>query len=223
MGISIIGDIPFYVSGDSADVWASRGLFKMASATRVNKVLNEYEKALEKYKKDLAKKEKDKDKEKESEPLKEPRKPKPEALVFESVAGVPPDYFCADGQLWGNPIYDWKKMKEDHYAWWMSRLEDNFKLFDFLRIDHFRAFSSYCEIDANAETARDGKWIPGPGLDFFEAYDKKFKDRSRLIAEDLGEVTPDLMDFMSKVGIPGMRVMEFAFYPGDNSSCRTTL
>ena len=63
-------------------------------------------------------------------------------------------------------------MKADHYAWWMSRLEDNFKLFDYLRIDHFRAFSSYCEIEANAETARDGKWIPGPGLDFFEEYDK---------------------------------------------------
>ena len=129
LGISIIGDIPFYVSGDSADVWASRELFKMASATRVNKVLKDYEKALDKYKKELEKQEKSGDK--TEEPLKEPRKPKPEALVFESVAGVPPDYFCADGQLWGNPIYDWKKMKEDHYAWWMSRLEDNFKLFDY--------------------------------------------------------------------------------------------
>ena len=215
LGISIIGDIPFYVSGDSADVWASRDLFKMATPSGVNKVLKDYEKALEKYKKAI---EKGETTDKDGEPLKEPRKPKPEALVFESVAGVPPDYFCADGQLWGNPIYDWKKMKADHYAWWMSRLEDNFKLFDYLRIDHFRAFSSYCEIEANAETARDGKWIPGPGLDFFEEYDKKFKDRSRLIAEDLGEVTPDLAEFMGKVGIPGMRVMEFAFYPGDNSS-----
>ena len=153
LGISIIGDIPFYVSGDSADVWASRDLFKMASSAKTNKVLKDYEKAMDKYRKALEKGDKDAD----GEPLKEPRKPKPEALVFESVAGVPPDYFCADGQLWGNPIYDWKKMKEDHYAWWMSRLEDNFKLFDYLRIDHFRAFSSYCEIDANAETARD--WI----------------------------------------------------------------
>lgn len=214
LGISIIGDIPFYVSGDSADVWASRDFFKMASATKVNKIRKEYEKAMDKYKKAIEKGEVDE----KGEPFKEPRKPKPEALVFDSVAGVPPDYFCEDGQLWGNPIYDWKKMKEDGYSWWMSRLEDNFKLFDYLRIDHFRAFSSYCEIDANAENARDGKWIPGPGHDFFAAYDKKFNDRSRLIAEDLGEVTPDLADFMSKVGIPGMRVMQFTFYPGDDSS-----
>jgi len=214
LGISIIGDMPFYVSGDSADVWAGRDLFKMASASRVNKVLKDYEKALDKYRKEAEKNSTDED----GEAPKEPRKPKAEALVFECVAGVPPDYFCADGQLWGNPIYDWKRMKEDRYAWWMNRIEDNFKLFDYLRIDHFRAFSSYCEIDANAETARDGKWIKGPGLDFFDEYDKRFKDRSRLIAEDLGEVTPDLVEFMGKVGIPGMRVMEFSFYPGDDSA-----
>ena len=213
LGIAIIGDMPIYVSGDSADVWASRDMFKMASVAKVNKLLSDYEKAMAKYQKEIKKAEG-----KTEDLPKEPSKPKPEALVFDKVAGVPPDYFTADGQLWGNPIYDWKKMKADHYAWWMSRLEDNFKLFDYLRIDHFRAFSSYCEIEANAETARDGKWIPGPGLDFFEEYDKKFKDRSRLIAEDLGEVTPDLAEFMGKVGIPGMRVMEFAFYPGDNSS-----
>ena len=96
LGISIIGDIPFYVSGDSADVWASRDLFKMATASGVNKVLKDYEKALDKYKKAV---EKGETTTKDGEPLKEPRKPKPEALVFESVAGVPPDYFCADGQL----------------------------------------------------------------------------------------------------------------------------
>ncbi|MCQ2502227.1 MAG: 4-alpha-glucanotransferase [Saccharofermentans sp.] len=212
LGISLIGDIPFYVSCDSADVWASRELFKMASARRINTVLKNYEKAVDEYRKASEKNTDD------GEELREPRRPKPEALVFESVAGVPPDYFCADGQLWGNPIYDWKKMKEDHYSWWMSRLENNLKLFDYLRIDHFRAFSSYCEIDANADNARDGKWIKGPGYDFFDEFDKKFGDRSRLIAEDLGELTPDLAEFMSKVGIPGMRVMEFAFYPGDNST-----
>ena len=212
LGISLIGDIPFYVSCDSADVWASRELFKMASARRINTVLKNYEKAVDEYRKASEKNTDD------GEELREPRRPKPEALVFESVAGVPPDYFCADGQLWGNPIYDWKMMKEDHYSWWMSRLENNLKLFDYLRIDHFRAFSSYCEIDANADNARDGKWIKGPGYDFFDEFDKKFGDRSRLIAEDLGELTPDLAEFMSKVGIPGMRVMEFAFYPGDNST-----
>ncbi len=221
LGISIIGDMPFYVSGDSADVWASRELFKMASTSKVNKILADYEKDFAKYQTLKAKAEKSGASEKKEgaeDEITEPRKPKPEALVFESVAGVPPDYFCEDGQLWGNPIYDWKKMKADNYAWWMARIGENFKLYDYLRIDHFRAFSSYWEVDANAETARIGKWNKGPALEFFAEYDKVFGDRSRLIAEDLGEITPDLKEFMDVVGIPGMRVMEFTFYPGDDSS-----
>ena len=213
LGIAIIGDMPIYVSGDSADVWASRDMFKMASAAKVNKLLSDYEKAMAKYQKEIKKAEG-----KTEDLPKEPSKPKPEALVFDKVAGVPPDYFTADGQLWGNPIYDWKKMKADGYEWWMKRIEMNFMLYDYLRIDHFRAFSSYWEVDADAETAKFGEWCKGPGLEFFDVMDKKGIDRSRLIAEDLGEVTPDLAEFMSKVNIPGMRVMEFAFYPGDDSS-----
>ena len=100
----------------------------------------------------------------------------------------------------------------------MSRIEESYKLYDYLRIDHFRAFSSYWEVDANALTAKEGEWKKGPGLEFFDTLDKKFGDRSRLIAEDLGEFTPDLAEFMHNVHIPGMRIMEFAFNPGDDSS-----
>ena len=200
--------MPIYVSGDSADVWASREYFKMASTQKVNKLLSDYEKAMAKYMKSG----------KKDEDTKEPVKPKPEALVFDKVAGVPPDYFTADGQLWGNPIYDWKKMKDTGYSWWIRRIEMNFMLYDYLRIDHFRGFSSYWEVEAEAETAKNGKWCKGPGLEFFEVMEKNGIDRSRLIAEDLGEATPDLAEFMSKVNIPGMRVMEFAFNPGDDSS-----
>ncbi len=215
-GISIIGDMPFYVSGDSADVWASRHLFKMAPAAKVKKLVSAYEKELTKYK---AIKEKDPNAvDKAGLPIREPRKVKTEALVFDKVAGVPPDYFSADGQLWGNPVYDWDKMKAEGYDWWMKRIAENYKLYDYLRIDHFRAFSSYWEVEANADTAREGQWCKGPGLEFFEKMDKIFGDRSRLIAEDLGEITPDLKSFMEEVKIPGMRVMEFAFNPGDDSA-----
>ncbi|MBP5262296.1 MAG: 4-alpha-glucanotransferase [Clostridiales bacterium] len=197
-GIAIIGDMPIYVSGDSADVWGAREQFKMADPKKVDKILKDYEKELKKDDK--------------------AQKPKQEALIFDKVAGVPPDYFSEDGQLWGNPIYDWDAHKKDGYKWWISRIEESYKLYDYLRIDHFRAFSSYWEIEANAKTAREGEWKKGPGLEFFEAIDKAFGDRSRLIAEDLGEMTPDLAEFMANVHIPGMRVMEFAFNPGDDSS-----
>ncbi|MCH4153886.1 MAG: 4-alpha-glucanotransferase [Saccharofermentans sp.] len=216
-GISIIGDMPFYVSGDSADVWASRDLFKMAGPERVNKLLADYEMAMAKYKK-ITENFDGNTSGADDSMLREPRKPKTDALVFEKVAGVPPDYFSADGQLWGNPIYNWEKMKATGYKWWMNRIAMNYRLYDYLRIDHFRAFSSYWEVDANAENAREGEWLEGPGLEFFEEVDKNFGDRSRLIAEDLGEMTPDLEGFMREVGIPGMRVMEFAFNPGDDSS-----
>ena len=197
-GIAIIGDMPIYVSGDSADVWAARDQFKMADPKKVEKLLKDYEKEAKKD---------------EMAP-----KVKTEALVFDKVAGVPPDYFSVDGQLWGNPIYDWDKHKKDGYKWWMSRIAESYKLYDYLRIDHFRAFSSYWEVEANAKTAREGEWKKGPGLEFFDVLDKTFGDRSRLIAEDLGEMTPDLAEFMANVHIPGMRVMEFAFNPGDDSS-----
>jgi len=221
-GISIIGDMPIYVSCDSADVWSARDMFKMAKPGRAKKLDSEYAKACEEAEKSGNSK---------AEPSSEVTDgmirgaaqvkvmpPKETAYVFEKVAGVPPDYFSADGQLWGNPIYDWDKMAKDGYSWWMDRIEESYKLYDFLRIDHFRAFCSYWEVDSNADTARVGEWCKGPGLEFFDKIDKKFGDRSRLIAEDLGERTPDLGDFLDKVNIPGMRVMEFAFNPGDNSS-----
>ena len=206
-GIAIIGDMPIYVSGDSADVWGARDQFKMADPKKVAKLIAEYEKEVASAEKEGG-----------ADAVKDVRKVKQEALIFDKVAGVPPDYFCEDGQLWGNPIYDWDKHKKDGYKWWMSRIEESYKLYDYLRIDHFRAFSSYWEVEANAKTAREGEWKKGPGLDFFKKIDETFGDRSRLIAEDLGEQTPDLAEFMSKVNIPGMRVMEFAFNPGDDSS-----
>jgi len=136
--------------------------------------------------------------------------------IFEKVAGVPPDYFCEDGQLWGNPIYDWKKHKAQNYAWWMSRLRENYKLYDVVRIDHFRAFSSYWEVPSTAKTAKEGEWVAGPGMDFFRVVDETFGDSSKLIAEDLGEMTPDLKDFMQECALPGMKVLQFAFNPNDN-------
>jgi len=222
-GISIIGDMPIYVSADSADVWGARDMFKMASPAKAKKLMKEYEKALADSEKNKANVEAVQSNHISDGQVYEPAKvavrpPKPEALVLDKVAGVPPDYFSADGQLWGNPIYDWKKHKESGYLWWLSRIEESYKLYDFLRIDHFRGFCSYWEVEANADTARVGEWVKGPGLDLFEKIDQKFGGRERLIAEDLGERTPDLDEFLDKTGIPGMRVMEFAFNPGDDSS-----
>jgi len=204
-GISIIGDMPIYVSGDSADVWSCRDMFKMADPKKVKKLLADYDKAVEEARKN-------------GKDEKEVKKVKQDALLFDKVAGVPPDYFCEDGQLWGNPIYNWEVHKKDGYSWWMNRIAENYKLYDYVRIDHFRAFSSYWEVEANAKTAREGQWLQGPGLEFFDAVDKRFGSRDGLIAEDLGEITPDLQEFMANVHIPGMRVMEFAFNPGDDSS-----
>ena len=86
-----------------------------------------------------------------------------------AVAGVPPDYFAADGQLWGNPLYDWEKHKATNYAWWLARLRASFALYDVVRVDHFRGFDQYCKIPANATNAREYEWVPGPGLDLFES------------------------------------------------------
>ena len=196
LGVQFIGDMPMYVSGDSADVWAARDLFKMA--TEADK------KACRKA---WIKENPDKDPDKDYEDI-----------VFSCGAGVPPDYFSADGQLWGNPIYDWKKHKATGYAWWMERLRENFKLYDVIRIDHFRAFSTYWEVPAGSKTAKTGKWLDGPKMDFFKVFDKEFGDRSRLIAEDLGEITPDLEAFLEEVDLPRMKIMEFAFNPHENSS-----
>ena len=165
-GISIIGDVPIYVAGDSADVWANPGQFQ----------LNE------------------------------------DGLPT-AVAGCPPDGFSADGQLWGNPLYDWEKMEEDDFRWWVRRVEFQFRICDTLRIDHFRGFDEYYAIPYGDETARNGKWCPGPGIHLFEALERALGERN-IIAEDLGFLTPSVYALLEETGFPGMKVLEFAFDDG---------
>jgi 4-alpha-glucanotransferase len=126
------------------------------------------------------------------------------------VAGVPPDYFSADGQLWGNPLYAWEAHAANGYSWWLSRLRMNFEVCDVLRIDHFRAFDTYWSIPAIAKTAKTGSWQPGPGLAFFEAVKTAMPD-ARLIAEDLGELMPSVIELREATGLPGMAILQFAF------------
>lgn len=163
-GIKIIGDLPIFVAGDSADAWAAPHLFELDPQT--------------------------------GRPL--------------AVAGVPPDYFSEDGQLWGNPLYRWKIHAADGYRWWLSRLEASFALYDIVRIDHFRGFDAYWRIPSPAKTARLGKWTPGPGLALFEAIRKKFP-AAPIIAEDLGVLTDSVRDLLRDTGLPGMLVLQFAF------------
>jgi 4-alpha-glucanotransferase len=126
------------------------------------------------------------------------------------VAGVPPDYFSADGQLWGNPLYHWPAHAADGYAWWLARLRANFALCDVVRIDHFRGFDSYWAIPAAAPTARTGTWEKGPGLDFFRAV-RAALPGVKLIAEDLGELSPSVVTLREATGLPGMAIYQFAF------------
>jgi 4-alpha-glucanotransferase len=127
-----------------------------------------------------------------------------------SVAGVPPDYFAADGQLWGNPLYEWKRHKATNYAWWLARLRASFELYDIVRIDHFRGFDEYCKIPAHAETAREYQWVAGPGLDLFASIKAEFPE-ARLVAEDLGIITDTVRGLVEATGVPGMKVLQFAF------------
>ncbi len=126
------------------------------------------------------------------------------------VAGVPPDYFSKTGQLWGDPVYAWDVMKQGGYSWWVRRIEHSLKLHDMVRIDHFRGFSAYWEVPAGEKTAMNGKWVAGPGDDFFHALLKK-SPHLPLIAEDLGVITPDVRELMRRFGLPGMKVLLFAF------------
>ncbi len=168
-GIQIIGDIPIYVSHDSADVWANKEQFLLD-----------------------------------------------EDNYPSCVAGVPPDYFAEDGQLWGNPLYNWEKMKEDGYLWWCARLQAMLTLFDGIRIDHFRGLESFWSIPADALTAKEGHWVKGPGKDFIDALKKTAKGKL-IIAEDLGEISPAVNDLLQYSGFPGMRVVQFAFL-GDRAT-----
>lgn len=127
------------------------------------------------------------------------------------VAGVPPDFFSADGQLWGNPLYDWKAMRKNHYHWWISRILHCLELYDVLRIDHFRAFATYYAIPAGSTTAKVGEWEEGPGMHFFDVLKKHVKNPP-IIAEDLGgDTDPDVQKLLKQTGFPGMRVVEMAF------------
>lgn len=169
LGIRIIGDLPIYVSLDSADVWSERREFLLDGEGR-------------------------------------PRK----------VAGVPPDYFSADGQLWGNPLYDWAAMKRDGFGWWIRRVEGASRLFDAIRIDHFRGLESYWAIPAGSKTAKVGQWEKGPGMDLLRVLVNWFPQIT-YIAEDLGILTDAVHDLRNESGLPGMKVLEFAFSGPDNA------
>ena len=169
-GISIIGDLPIYVSGDSADVWANPEQFQLDQA----------------------------------------------GLPTE-VAGCPPDGFTEDGQLWGNPLFDWERMKGEGYAWWLRRIAFQFKIYDILRIDHFRGFDEYYAIPYGDKTARNGRWRPGPGIEFFQTV-KKALGKKEIIAEDLGFLTDSVRKMLRQSGFPGMKVLQFAFDSRDTGS-----
>lgn len=162
-GISIIGDVPIYVAGDSADVWANKEQFYL------DEELNPIE-----------------------------------------VAGCPPDAFSEDGQLWGNPLFRWEVMKADGYHWWTERIRAMSKLYDVVRIDHFRGFDSYYAIPAQDKTAKNGTWKEGPGMDLFETVEKKL-GKLDIIVEDLGFLTPSVLKLVKDSGFPGMKVLQFAF------------
>jgi 4-alpha-glucanotransferase len=140
----------------------------------------------------------------------------PELFYFDEdlkptvVAGVPPDYFSATGQLWGNPLYKWKVHKQDQYKWWLKRINATLKLFDFIRLDHFRGFVNYWEVPAGNETAEIGQWLPGPGADFFEVMQNELGVLP-IIAEDLGEISTDVYTLRDQFNLPGMKIFQFAF------------
>lgn len=164
-GIEIIGDMPLYVSADSADLWAHPEIFEL------------------------------------------------DADGFPTrVAGCPPDAFSPDGQLWGNPLYDWSYLKKTEYAWWKRRFLHNLELFDRIRLDHFRGFEAFYAIPASSGAAF-GKWESGPGGDFFDAINGL---EGRIIAENLGFLTSGVHELLEKTGFPGMRVLEFAFDGSDS-------
>ena len=163
LGIRIVGDLPIYVSPDSADVWAEPQWFRL------------------------------------------------DADGFPTeVAGVPPDYFSEDGQLWGNPLYDYDAMRRDGYSWWIRRVAGAAKLCDVIRIDHFRGFERFWAVPVGETTAKNGHWVEGPGMDLVGRLTSWFSGTD-FIAEDLGVATPTLRQLLEDSGLPGMKVLEFAF------------
>lgn len=163
LNIQIIGDMPFYVSYDSADVWSNQEIFALDEEGNRT-----------------------------------------------GMAGVPPDAFSADGQLWGMPVFKWDVLKEKNYDWWIKRLKKNVELFDIVRLDHFRAFDEYWEVPAGETSAKKGQWKPGPGKDFFQLAKKQLGELP-FIAEDLGEITSSVYQLRDEFNLPGMKVLQFAF------------
>ena len=168
-GVSLIGDLPIYVSLDSADVWSERQFFRL---------------------------------DEKGYPV--------------EVAGVPPDYFSQDGQLWGNPLYDWERMRADGFGWWIRRIGGNTGRYDAIRIDHFRAFAAGWCVPYGEKTARNGVWRPGPGMDLVGVLTSWFSG-TEFLAEDLGLQTPDVAQLLKDSRMPGMRVLEFAFSDPENA------
>ena len=162
-GIKIMGDVPIYVAGDSADVWSNREIFQLDA---------------------------------NGDPT--------------VVAGVPPDYFSTTGQRWGNPLYRWDALRETDYRWWVSRFRAALRFADVVRIDHFRGFSAYWEIPAAEPTAIHGRWMPGPGKSLFDAIRAALGELP-LVAEDLGFITPEVHELRNAIGVPGMKILQFAF------------
>jgi 4-alpha-glucanotransferase len=166
--ICIMGDVPIYVAGDSADVWGNRKLFQL-DAQGLPTV----------------------------------------------VAGVPPDYFSVTGQRWGNPLYRWELHRETGYRWWIARVQANLRFADIIRLDHFRGFAAYWEIKASEPTAVNGRWLPGPGRELFDAIRAALGDLP-LVAEDLGFITPAVHQLREAVGLPGMKILQFGFGEDDS-------
>lgn len=131
-------------------------------------------------------------------------------------AGVPPDYFSPTGQLWGNPLYRWDVHQARRYTWWIERFRATLAQMDIVRLDHFRGFAGYWEVPGEAETAEHGRWVPGPGIDFLRALKSALGDLP-IIAEDLGEITPDVIELRDSFGLPGMRVLQFGFSGPENA------
>ncbi|MRI85538.1 4-alpha-glucanotransferase [Aerococcaceae bacterium WS4759] len=131
------------------------------------------------------------------------------------IAGTPPDNFSEDGQFWGNPIYDWEYMKRHNFDWWVTRMEESFKLYDVVRIDHFRGFESYWEVPADAKTSASGKWAKGPGIALFDTIQDRLGN-VKIIAEDLGFMTQEVIDMREGTGYPGMRILQFGFSTVDS-------
>lgn len=172
LGVTLFGDLPFYVAHDSADAWSRRGLF---SLDRQGRLLEQ--------------------------------------------SGVPPDYFSATGQLWGTPVYRWWLHRLTGFRWWLRRLERQLELFDLLRLDHFRALEAYWSVAGEATTAQDGQWCPSPGGQLLTALQRRCRREGRLrpdgrlpiIAEDLGVITPSVEQLRDGFGLPGMKILQFAF------------